>query len=196
MKRPNNPAMKEPSSGSKTMAEYNSALQQIDVFDRDGAAIAEIDDQDGEPDGGLGGGHRQHEEGEDLADQVTQKGGERHEVDVDREQNQLDRHQDDDDVLAVEEDAEHADGEEQRSEEEIVPETDGHVRPPAPASRPPASSPRPARARFARGWIGGARRAAAAASARWRRSSPPAARGLPAENNRQSRCRGCGPALR
>jgi hypothetical protein len=38
------------------------------------------------------------------------------EVDVHRQQDQLDRHQDDDDVLAVEEDAEHAHHEQDRGD--------------------------------------------------------------------------------
>ena len=62
-------------------------------------------------------------------------GRERHEVDVHREQDQLDRHQDDDDVLAVQEDAEHADGEQDRGDGQIVAKPDRHVTPPAPASR-------------------------------------------------------------
>ena len=100
------------------MADQHGPLPQpfisVDVFDVDGAAVAEEDDQDGEADGRLGGGHGQDEHGEDLADQVAQVGRERDEVDVHREQDQLDRHQDDDDVLAVQEDAEHAEREQDR----------------------------------------------------------------------------------
>jgi len=36
-----------------------------------------------------------HEHGEHLATQIVQEGRERHQVDVDRQQHQLDRHQDD-----------------------------------------------------------------------------------------------------
>ena len=43
---------------------------------------------------------------EDLAHQVLQVGREGDEVDVHRQQHQLDRHQDDDDILTVQEDAE------------------------------------------------------------------------------------------
>ena len=50
----------------------------------------------------------------------SEVGREGDEVDVDREQDQLDRHQDDDDVLAVEEDAEHAEREQDRGDGEIV----------------------------------------------------------------------------
>ena len=58
------------------------------------------------PIGRLGGGDGQHEQREDLPDEVVEIGREGHQVDVHREQDQLDRHQDDDDVLAVDEDAE------------------------------------------------------------------------------------------
>src|ERR1700753_2813722 len=57
MTRPNSPAMAAPRRGRKTIAAYISALHQIDVLNRDGAAVAEIDHQDGKADGGLGGGN-------------------------------------------------------------------------------------------------------------------------------------------
>src|SRR6266851_3800866 len=110
-------------------AHGGSALHQVDVGDFDGAAIAEIDDQYGKADRRLGGGDGQHEHGEDLADEIVQEGRESDEVDVDGEQDELDRHQDDDDVLAVEEDAEDAEGEEHGTDGEIVGEADfEHVR--------------------------------------------------------------------
>src|SRR3712207_8885549 len=46
------------------------------------------------------------------------------EVDVDGEEDQLDGHQDDDDVLAVQEDSEHPEGEQDRGDGEIVVEAD------------------------------------------------------------------------
>ena len=60
---PNRPAMTAPSSGRKTMAAYirRSALHQVDVLDRDRAAVAEIDDEDGKADRRLGRGDGQHE---------------------------------------------------------------------------------------------------------------------------------------
>ena len=61
------------------------------------------------------GGDGQHEHREDLSGEVAEEGAERDQVDVHREQDQLDRHQDDDDVLAVQEDAEHADREQDRA---------------------------------------------------------------------------------
>src|ERR1700761_3684956 len=107
IQRPKKPAMIDAISGRKMAATVTrSAFHHIDVFDRDGAAVAEIDDQNGKADRRFGGGHGQHEHGKDLADQIVEEGREGDEVDVDREQHQLDRHQDDDDVLAVEENAE------------------------------------------------------------------------------------------
>src|SRR5689334_7356629 len=126
IQRPKKPAMKAPRSGPKTARTAMSALHQVDVFDRDGAAVAEVDDEDGEADRRLGGGDGEDEHGEDLADQVAEEGGEGDEVDVDGEQHQLDRHEDDDDVLAVEEDAEDPEREEDRGDGKIVSEPDRH----------------------------------------------------------------------
>src|SRR5580704_3365717 len=128
------PAMTAPSSGRKTMASYMPplAFHQIDVFDRDRAAIAEIGDEDGEPDGGFRRRHREHDERIDLADDVAEEGRERHQVDVDREQDELDRHQDDDDVLAVEKNSQNADREQDGGDRQIMAEPDGHDGPPSP----------------------------------------------------------------
>ena len=59
-------------NGSDSSDHARSALHQIDVFDRDRAAVAEIDDEDGEPDRGLGGRDGEHEQREDLADEVAE----------------------------------------------------------------------------------------------------------------------------
>src|ERR1700691_3360557 len=64
MTRPNRPAMTEPMMGRKTMAAYISALHHVDVLNRDGAAVAEIDHKNGKPDCRLGGGDGEHEQGE------------------------------------------------------------------------------------------------------------------------------------
>src|SRR5580704_11263783 len=103
-----------------------SALHQIDVFNRDRAAVAVINHQDGEADRRLGGRDREHEERKNLADDVAETRGEGHEIDVDRKQDQLDRHQDDDDILAVEEDAENPEREQERRNNQIMAEADGH----------------------------------------------------------------------
>src|SRR5258708_15424285 len=72
IRRPNRPAMAEPMMGRKTMAAYISALHHIDILNRDGAAVAGIDDQDGRADGSFGGGHRQHEQREHVPHQIAQ----------------------------------------------------------------------------------------------------------------------------
>src|SRR5207244_6801158 len=61
-----------------------------------------------------------------LSRQVAEMMRERDEVHVDGEQHQLDRHQQDDEVLAVEEDADHPDRKEQRPQDEVMAERD-HV---------------------------------------------------------------------
>src|SRR4029079_13638311 len=83
----------------------------------------------GKADGGFRGRDRQHQQREHLADDVAEMRRKRHEVDVDREQDQLDRHQYDDDVLAVEENAEDAKREQDRGDRKIMPKTDGHYSP-------------------------------------------------------------------
>ena len=92
-------------------------------------AVAEIDDDDGEADGGLRGGDGEHDQGEDLADQVAMKRGEGDEIEVYRKQHQLDAHQNDDHVLAVQEDTEDAEREQDRGDGEIMGQSDGHDSP-------------------------------------------------------------------
>src|SRR6185503_1217673 len=127
VRRPNNPTMAAASSGGNTAKASNmvrSALHCIDVFNRDRTTVAEIDHQDRQPDRRLRRGDGQHEHDEDLAEQIAQKGGEGDEIDADRQQDQLDRHQDDDDVLPVQEDAHHADHEDQCADDQVIPEAD------------------------------------------------------------------------
>ena len=47
------------------------ALHHVDVFDRDGAAVAEVDDQDRQADGRFSRRDRQDEHREDLPDQIA-----------------------------------------------------------------------------------------------------------------------------
>src|SRR5258708_14059587 len=130
IRRPPRPAMIAPISGRKTIAAYTrSTFHLIDVLDRDGAAVPEIDHQDGEPDRRLGGGDGEDEHREQLPDHVVQEGREGDEVDVDRQQDQLDRHQDDDDVPAIEEDAEDAEREQDRGDRQVVGQADHHHTP-------------------------------------------------------------------
>src|SRR5262249_44706866 len=94
--RPKKPAITAAMSGRKTTGTAKrSPFHHIDVFDRDGAAVAEIDDEYGETDRRLRCRNRQHEHGEGLADEVVEKDRECDEVDADCQQHQLDRHQHD-----------------------------------------------------------------------------------------------------
>src|ERR1700742_4966281 len=101
MKRPSRPEIKAPPSGAKTAMAKNmrSALHQVDVLNLDRSAVTEIDDDNGETDRRLGRGDRQHQHGHHLPGQIVLRRGEGDQVEVDRQQDQLDRHQDDDDVL-------------------------------------------------------------------------------------------------
>src|SRR5688572_5050517 len=107
MKRLPRPATIAASKGRKTMSwtdswTFISALHLVDVVDGDRTAAAEVDDQDRQADRRFARRHRQHEHREHLSDEIAEEGGEGDQIDVHREQDQLDRHQDDDDVLAVE----------------------------------------------------------------------------------------------
>src|SRR5438874_11224380 len=63
---------------------YRSPLQQVDLVDVDGLAVAVDEDHDGQADADLGRGHSDHEEREHLPrDQLLlQELGEGHEIDV------------------------------------------------------------------------------------------------------------------
>src|ERR1700751_4025977 len=72
MTRPKKPAMTAAISGRNTTATANpSAFHHVDVFDPDRAAVAEIDDENGEADCRFGRRHRQHEHCEGLADKIV-----------------------------------------------------------------------------------------------------------------------------
>src|SRR6056297_3626135 len=115
------PQISAPTSGAKRMiVSIASALHHVDVFDVDGAPVAEEADEDGEPDCRLRRRDRENEKREDLPDQIAQIGRERHEIDVDGKQHQFDRHQDDDDVLPVQEEAEDAYDEQRRRHREVM----------------------------------------------------------------------------
>src|ERR1700738_2850352 len=101
-------------------------FHHIDVLDPDRAAIAEVDDENGEANCRFGRSDRQDEHREGLAHEVVQKDRERDEVDADRKQHQLDRHQHDDHVLAVQKDAEDPQREQDCRHRQVMRETDRH----------------------------------------------------------------------
>src|SRR6516165_6505064 len=72
--RPKKPARTAPNSGRKrTATATRSALHHADVLDPDRAAVAKVDDEDGQPDRRLRSRHGQHEHGEGLPDHVIQQ---------------------------------------------------------------------------------------------------------------------------
>src|SRR4030095_8339478 len=82
------PAISAPSSVRVTIATSieRLPLHHVEVFDGDGAAIAEIDHQNGTHDRRLRRGDGEDEHGEHLPHHVVEEAGEGHQVDVDREQ--------------------------------------------------------------------------------------------------------------
>src|SRR3990167_904033 len=107
---PNRPAMTAPARGASGTSRYSDfmsivcalSLQAVEVFDMNRTQIAEQHDQDGQADGSLRRGDRQDEKDEDLPRRIVQVAGEGDKIDVDGEQHQLDRHQQDDEILPVE----------------------------------------------------------------------------------------------
>src|SRR5665213_730051 len=135
--RPKNPAIAAAKSCRKTTRATTALTpHHPDVLDPDRPAVAEINQQNGEPDSGFRRRHRQHEHREDLADQIVEHDREGNEIDVDREQHQLDRHQDDDDVLAVEKNPENPEREEDCRDGQVMSEPDRHGANPRPRRRP------------------------------------------------------------
>src|SRR5512141_1670316 len=131
--RPSNPAITEAMMGRNTIAAYTpSALHQVDVFHSDRAAVTEINDENRKSDGGFRSRHRQDEQREHLPHQVVQERGEGDEVNVHRQEEKLYRHQNHNDVLAVQEDAEHPDREEDGGDGQVVGQSDGHDQAPCP----------------------------------------------------------------
>src|SRR4029453_379265 len=96
---PNSRITKKASAGRDGISHANritarSPLHQVHIVDVDGLAVAIDQDHDGQPDTDLRCGHGDHEQGKDLPRDVVELARERHQVDVDRVQHELDRHQD------------------------------------------------------------------------------------------------------
>src|ERR1700674_1912600 len=113
---PQRPTTIAPNSGARGTSRYSccmviraSPLEPPHFLDVDRADVAKQQDQDRKPDRRFGGGNRQDEEDEHLAGGVAEEARERDEVEVDGEQHELDRHQHDEDVAPVEENADYAD---------------------------------------------------------------------------------------
>jgi hypothetical protein len=102
----------------------SSTLHHINIFYRDRSSIAVEDDEYGKANGCLGGGDGQYEQGKDLAGQISEIGGKGDKVDVDRQKDELDRHQNYDDVLAVEKDAGDSKRKHDRGNDEVMVDAD------------------------------------------------------------------------
>src|SRR5262245_3400093 len=105
--RPKRPLMAAPSSGSRGTSQmylYISPLQQVDLVYPDGFLVSIKRDHDAEPDRRFCRGHDDHKHREDLsgervhAARFLQVAREGDEVEIRGVENQLDRHEDDDDV--------------------------------------------------------------------------------------------------
>src|SRR4051812_9389187 len=120
------PDTSAPTSGASGTTRYRvwmftaSAFQAVEVFDIDGLQVAEKNHQDCESDGGLGGGHGENEKHENLTRGVAEIMRKRDEIHVHRQQHELDRHQQDQHVLAVQEYADHADREQDRAQYQVM----------------------------------------------------------------------------
>ncbi len=95
------------------------SFQCIQGLDIDGAAVAEEHHQERQTNGRLRRGHREYEEHEDLPRDISQEVGEGDEVHIHCQQHELDAHEQDDDVLPVEEDPGNTDGEQEPSQQQI-----------------------------------------------------------------------------
>src|SRR5580693_7196305 len=113
------------SEGGRYMVDANGCLpfQEIHFVGEDGFAVAEEGDDDAKADGGFRGGGGNDEEGEDLAGDVSEVTREGNEVDVDGVKDQLDGHEDDNDV-AARDDADGADQKQREAQEQVM--ADGH----------------------------------------------------------------------
>jgi len=98
-------------------------LRRSISVDEDGFAIAEEGDDNAEADGGFRSGVGDDEEGEDLSGNVAEVAREGNEIDAYGVEDQLDGHEDDDDIPARD-DADGADHKEREAQEQIV--ADGH----------------------------------------------------------------------
>lgn len=96
------------------------SFKRADILDRNRAFVAEEDDENGKADGCFRRRDRENEHGEHLPRQVVQERREGNKVDGDRQQDKLDRHQNNDDVAAVKKDAEDTQREQDAGNEQEI----------------------------------------------------------------------------
>ena len=80
----------------------NLAFEGIELIDVNGGTVSKEQNQNGQTDGRLCCSHRQDKEHKDLALDIVQIMRERNKIHIHRQQHELNGHEDDDDVLAVE----------------------------------------------------------------------------------------------
>src|SRR5690606_30756667 len=142
---PNSPARMAPARGASGTSRYSVcisiisaspllALEAVEIVDVDGRQVTEENHQDGQADRSFCGGDGQNEDHEHLAVKVIHVAGERNEIHVDGEQHQLDGHQQNDQVLAVQEDSDDGDAEQHRAENQIMRQRDHALLPSWPSA--------------------------------------------------------------
>src|SRR5450830_607729 len=102
------------------------SLEGIQIFHIDGIQITEQHHQNGQADRRFRSGHGQNEEDEDLSCCVTQIMRESNEIDVHRQQHQLDCHQQHDNVLTVEKNTYDRDREQNCAKDQVMRERKCH----------------------------------------------------------------------
>src|ERR1700687_5278487 len=103
---------------------HPSAPHRVEIFDVDAPALPEQHDKDGEADGGFGSRDGENEKHEYLPAQVPEIARKGDEIEVHGEQHQLYAHQEQNDVLAVEEDPRHRDREQDAGQHQEVRQAD------------------------------------------------------------------------
>src|SRR5690606_10785056 len=103
-----------------------STLELVKFFNVDRIQVAEQQHQNRQADGRFGSSHCQDKEDENLSGRVTEPGGEGYEIHVGREQDKLDGHQQNDEVAAVQEKTEYADGEQYGAKYQVLSQRQCH----------------------------------------------------------------------
>src|ERR1700732_104865 len=118
--RPNSPLIRKPRKGRIGMSQryMMSVLHRAYVVDHERVAILEDRQDDGQANRGLSRSHHHHEKAEYVAIHLLQRVGERDEREIHRVEHQLDRHENRNDVAAIDE-ARHAEPEKNRAQNQV-----------------------------------------------------------------------------
>ena len=104
-----------------------STLQGVERVRIDVGLVAEQQHQDGKTDGRFGRCHRENEEDEHLPVHIAQVVRERDKIHVHREQHQFNRHQQNDQILAIEKDANDGERKQHRAQRKKVAQGQAHA---------------------------------------------------------------------